>query len=133
MAKIACRLLKKMLPYNPGEIAGFEQEEVDDLVERGVVEPIDSNGKVQKAPAPPRIETVDKPPDVTLEVEDDVHVFDLQLPDRVKQLLVAAKLETVAAVLDYQREHGGMTTIRGIGKETADLIAAAVQPYVDDA
>ena len=81
---------------------------------------------------PPPIETPEKPPDVTLEVEDDVHVFDLQLPDRVKQLLVAAKLETVAAVLDYQRVHGGMTTIRGIGKETADLIAAAIQPYVDE-
>ena len=29
MAKVACRLLKKMLPYNPGEVAGFEQEEID--------------------------------------------------------------------------------------------------------
>ena len=143
MARTACRLLRKLSPYNVGEIAGFEGKELDELLERGIAEPLsgvptdspvksepskadsdDAGGSVvAPEPSPPQESPWRSLP-----------VFDLAgVSDRAKQLLVGAGLETIGHLVDYRAARGNFTGIKGIGPETDEDIKAAIEPHTPGA
>ena len=143
MAKTPCRLLRKLSPYNVGEIAGFEDKQLNELLERGVVEPLSgaapfSLGKSE----PPRADSDEvggsggdrdqsPPQDASWRSHS---VFDLaEVSDRAKQLLVGAGLGTIGHLIDYQAEHGEFTGIKGIGPETDEDIKAAIAARAPEA
>ena len=96
MARKACQFVRKMSPYNVGEIAGFEGKELDGLLGRGIVSLVS--------------EPSDAEPSAAAEPESDVSVADPP-PEPAEQEsldpLAEASNETPSATKEFEPTNAG--------------------------